>query len=401
MRNETGMKKAHLNVFRGLFSGWALGALLLATALIAVPARAQDAETRSPAATEPAGMSVANPVVPDAVVNAALLPDGRGAAVVSAFLRGDDLDPRAAARRGIALLQALKAGIIDGSGDYAAAGQMVQRMATEIMSALRVLELGIDRAFQPPGDAVAFDFGPAGGAVRAGFQGTVPGDSRLAGQLRAIGGEGDDSMLSDGIAGISRIVLNLPPGGYRILPITESNNAPSAESPFGREIVVNDEAFGVLPMWPNEWVPSAYLSENGKDFVESGMRPGSGATTANGASLSTMRGGIVVIETVTRAAQGGTGEIVLEFRQAMGTLPFLAGLFVEPSDGPSSLWLTPRARSMLLSADERLSLEAELMAALADLLSSIATAAGPETPPPFFLAIPEFVSPPTVVVSAS
>ncbi|MFO1190213.1 MAG: hypothetical protein U1E97_11695 [Alphaproteobacteria bacterium] len=381
--------------------GWRLGVALAAGGVfLAIPAWAQGTPAAG-AAESIAATSSSDAMVPDSVVAAALLPDGRGASVVMTFLRGDDLDPRAAAHRGLALLRALKAGIGSGTGDIAAAGEMVQRLASEVLNALRVIELGVDRGFLPPGQSLGFDFGPTGGAVRDGFQGLTPSDARLAGTLRATGGDGDDAMLLDGISGIARLAITLAPGSYRIVPITEPNGASSAESPLGLQILVNDEIFPVLPMRPDQWVQTAYLSQQGEDFATSGIRPGSRAATRGGATLSTMRGGITVIEAATRPGAGGLGEIVLEFRSAAGALPYLAGLFIESSDGPSSLWLSPRARATLLSADERLALEGELLAALADLLSGIATAAGPAAPPPPFLTIPEFVAPPAVVVSAS
>ncbi len=208
-------------------------------------------------------------------------------------------------------------------------------------------------------------------------------------------------MLADGIGGIARTVITLAPGTYRIVPITEPNGAQSAASPFGVEILVNDEPFRILPMQPHTWVPTAYLSQQGEELAASGLRPGSRATMDGEATLASLRGGVVVIVAPTRPSGGGNGEFVIEFNPAPGETSYLAGLFIEPAEGPSSLWLTPRARRMLLSSDERLALEGELLAALADLLASIATAAGPETPRPSFLAIPEFVAPPTVVVSAS
>jgi len=343
-------------------------------------------------------------VIPAPVLAAALLPDDRGATVVGRFLRGPDLEPRAAAERGIALILALKAMAGESAGDFAAAGDLVQRLATDYLNALRIFELGIARGFVPPEGTLSFDFGPAGSVIHAGFLGVAPGDERLAGTLVGHAREdGDgDAMLTDGISGITRITARLPTGTYRLLLISEPDGgAQAGASPFGLEVRVNDEPFPVLPMQSQEWIQTAYLSSPDDGFAESGFRPGGRGTTRTGAALAATRGGALVIEAATRPGPTGDGELVIEIIPGPDAPPYLVGLFTESTDGPSNFSTASRGQRMLLSGDERLALEGELLAALADLLAGIATAAGPGAPPPAFLTVPEFVTPPTTVVSAS
>ena len=319
--------------------------------------------------------------------------NAEGMLALAAYFNGSATPPEVV-QRARQIVEALRSrGSRDDPQTLVQALDRMTEAARAALNAAQVMSLVVDPSFVPQDAVAAFDFGPADTPAADGFERVAPGDARLGGTMDALRRPDERGMPADGIAGIRRIAFEVPggdPGPYRILLATrELGEKQASNAFFGAELRVNGVPGVVRGQEPSEWVDLALLTNDGGTFVRSRAEDNGpfriGEFDASQlAQFGSQGGGAVLIETY---AVDGRIEIELP-----GPGPtYLTGMLAERSDRPSMLVLSPAARAMLLPLDQRLALEAEIQALVAQLLAEIAPAAGPNTPffdlpPPVFLS---------------
>lgn len=322
------------------------------------------------AAVAPAMAQDAPSGVPPAVMQGAIGGTPAGMAALRAYLMSEGSEGVAHLSQN--LFQALKDQ--KDSLDPQTLTRAVSRIAnvgTSLIAVGRVMRAGVDGAYVPPPGTVALDFGSPDAPVAKGFERVVTSDPRIAGTgLRPVRRPGDHDLINDGIRGIQKITLKVPDGIYRIVLITQNlGERKLMETPFGREVRVNDSAIAVADDLPQSWIDEAVLTNRGTDLVtrDTGVRN----------LVQRQDAGFLVIE-----AAAVNGELVIELRGASEYGTYLNGLVVEPQTRPSSLVLSETAAQVVAGYQQRTATEVAILERAGETLSEIGPAAGTEEPLP-------------------
>lgn len=327
----------------------------------------------------PAGPALAQIADSAAAILQSALAGKRGMPALDRYLRGDGAAPGTVTRRATALIRAL--GRNRGTlrpRDLLAAVDTVTHVAARSLSYVPVMHLAVEKGYRPGKAALAWDFGPAEGAVMPGFERISPGDPSLFGTGVAALRRGDaNPLLTDGIAGLRKIHLDLPDGKYRVILMTQNFGVPDlVRNPFGQEIRINGIPLIVMRHGPPTWLSYALLARRNARPARGGLNKVRGYLSGDvsgeiDALLPGQQGGAIVVE---GAAIGG--KISIELAGFDKTQSYLTGLIIEPLDEPSDLVLSNSARNHIIPLELRVALETEILLVAAEIVQGIAPAAG-------------------------
>lgn len=303
----------------------------------------------------------------------------RGMPAIDQYLRGDGAAPGIVVRRATALIRAL--GRQRGSlrpQDLLAAVDTVTHVAARSLSYATVMHLAVEKDYRPNKAVLAWDFGPHEGIVMPGFERISPDDKRLSGSgIAALRRSDENPLLTDGIAGLRRIDLDLADGKYRVILMTQNFGVPDLVlTPFGREVRVNGIPLIVRRHGPPTWLSYALLARSNVRQASGGLNKAGGYLSGDVSAevadlLPRQQGGAIVVEGETIR-----GKIAIELTGFDKTQSYLTGLIVEPLDEPSDLVLSNSARNRLIPLELRIALETEILLAAAEIVQGIAPAAG-------------------------
>ena len=238
---------------------------------------------------------------------------------------------------------------------------LIGAVADEAIHAAPVLRGAADPGFAPPKGARGWDFGPPDAPVSGGFQPVASGDERIAGgETSDLRRPGNDGLFADGVLGVTKFSVGVPNGTYRLMVLTDDlSRTTKVAQPIGRGFRVNGTTQLVISPASNGWLPYGILT----DGDEAAIEPGAAIT-----------GGIVSIDVVVDDER-----LELEILQLGGEPTYLTGLLLEPSDQPSSLFVSEAAQRVLDELAQAIKrAENRVADAMADLLAGVATAAGVE-----------------------
>jgi hypothetical protein len=130
---------------------------------------------------------------------------------------------------------------------------------------------------------------------------------------------------------------------------------------------------------PDQWTRDALLSGNSNSLDKSGLNFSGGYFSGDLSQLlkrqeSRQMGGAIIVE-----GQFSDGKLVIELIGFKTDTTYLTGLIVEPLEQASDVILSIPALRKQISLRSRLSLEAKVLAAVAEAVSSIKPEAG-QTP---------------------
>ncbi len=282
---------------------------------------------------------------------------------------GPDIDAIAARAR--ALIGALE-------GDPGAATDaavLISDVAAQAMEAPRVYRATLDPAFALVPGAYGWDLGPALSPLYPGFRrvtpaGLVSGDA----PLRSFDLGRGDGLSSDGIFNVRSFTAHVPDGDYRLIVLTGDPGVHRLDRPFAGTIAVAGATLPVANADPRRWIDGARLvAPGGEGDASAAAADGGGDVALDISGFSPDAAG---------ADKPLVGAMVLFVRvsdrrlsvdlAADGKSTYIAGLILEPVEGPSALAtpdpLPDPARIMLA--------EAQVAEAIGGLLESVATAAG-------------------------
>lgn len=331
-------------------------------AVCALPAQAQTPPQT--AATTPGAEAGQPDAARDAVMNA-LIGSRESLSALNAYLTGGGATPQEVSRRTSQLIRDLsRQRGVTGSEDLLRAIQRVTSLAVRRVARAEIVQLAVENNFRPRDGAVAFDFGPPDASVQEGFERVVPGDPRVKGRaLSGLRRPADDVLLSDGLSGVESIEVPVRNGSYRVVLMTQNlGDQKLSGLPFGAQIRINGVPILVGSSNPAEWRSEALLTSAAAQFA------GAGDAGARARELLVrQQGGALVLE-----ARSDQEKIVVEFIGFGDSSTYLTGMLIEPLDGESDLLLSEEARETLVPMDVRTALEAEIMAAAAEVLEQIA-----------------------------
>ena len=282
-------------------------------------------------------------------------PEARGA-LMALFdeLRGDS---QAIAGLAVGLIDALE-------GDPVAitdAAMLIADVATEVLTTEPIVHVSADLDFELPPGAMGWDFGSPDSDTFTGFTKVTQGDSAIvAGAPSAVRRPGAEYLLSDGLADISKMFLEVPNGIYRLIFLTDDLGDASFANPLGEAIIVN----GVRTTMPSgaadTWGANGRLTNVGAQAVSGAGAAGAGTGGAT----------VIFVEVVD-------GKLLLEFIPRENQGIFLTGMILEPAEGPSVLQVPEDIFDD--DDDEILFAESIIANAIGQTLEKIATAADDES----------------------
>lgn len=331
----------------------------------------------------------------------ALVGSQAGVNALTAFLDGANGIPEKVTERAVQLINDLQRG--DLSGDpavVAAAADRIAEAAARTLKSAYVFKVQMDRDFRLGEGRVGYDFGPPDTPPQAGFTKVTARDPRLGpGDNEAMRRPTGDALNSDGVRGVRSFRVQAPNGPVRIVLLTDNfSNDDSSGRPFGEEVSVNGSSVRVGRTEPDAWIPGLSLTSPG-DYVGSD-------TTKTVQNFGNNTTGAIVIN-----ANVVNGVIQIDFRLAPGKTTYLTGMIVEPATGQSVMYGQGEAKRALdlygqgrgagsNLASRVLQAESQIQAAANNLLSTIATAAGPGALANL-LNVPDPVVPPDETISSN
>jgi len=187
--------------------------------------------------------------------------------------------------------------------------------------------------------------------------------------------------MASGVRGIRSIRVPFRNGPIRVMLMTDAyNDAVVDDQPFGAEVEVNGTVVRISRTDPSQWLPQAFLTQPGAymDEKQRADRQVSG--------IGNESGGVLVINAVVV-----NNQLAINLKPAFGKSTYLTGLVAEPVTADSVLLGRGDARDLIqmygsgqgpgatgANLAEALKLaEEQIQSAVANLLSNIATAAGP------------------------
>ena len=357
--------------------GWHCAVALLAASLLGSAAIAQTAGPGTEQPAQPQNAPTADPIPDDVFVSA--LAGREGLNALAAYLGVGTAPPEEVARRASALIRALgqRRGTLAGDQVLGAVDR-VSRVASRSISQASIVQFAVDDNFRPANATVALDFGPQDGTVMPGFERVVASDPRIAGDdINGLRRPEDNSLLSDGLSGISKIEVNVPNGRYRIVLMTQNlNDRALSQYSFGQVVLINGVPTQIGGNDPGSWLPEAMLSN--ADITQASGGPGNAGGFLDGdlpgrASSLFLRqqGGAIILEGV---ASGG--KLTIELRGFGGAKSYMTGLIIEPLEQVSSVRLSETARRSVVPTDTRVALESQILEAAASAVEGIVPAEG-------------------------
>jgi hypothetical protein len=362
--------------FGGTRFGIGLGlaaALLVGSALLVPdPVFAQS----KPASTAGGGRTEA--------IAGALVGSAAGLNALTSYLEAGGALPADVQRRAVALINDLQRG--DLTRDPIALQQAADRIAqtaSRTLQSAQIMSIQMDKDFNLGTGRVGLDFGPPSSPAQPGFQKIGPTSSVVGGDRQVMRRPTGDSLFGDGMRGIRTIrVPNLPNGPIRVVLLTDNyTDDDNTASPFGSEVNVNGTAVRVAQTPPSQWIPGAALTAPGNNI-------GAGAQTQQIEGVGVKTGGAIVINAVVV-----NGELVIQMNAPPGRSTYLTGAILEPVSNNNSVLYGSGAAKQLLDMyaeghgagsqgqgrGESAIMQAENMIqdAMGNMLSNIATAAGP------------------------
>lgn len=386
-----------------------LSALMVSGALLVAGTTGVQAQTQNDGAT-PNGSSnngaEATPAqaVPTELIERALAGDNDALSALQAYVNGTDAkSPEAITQRTTALIAQIGREKRDASTESLLG--VIDRIASNainLVSGSQIVRLGVDADFVPTRALLAWDFGPADGAIAPGFERILPNDERIGGaEMDGLRRPADSELLNDGIAGVERIEANVPDGEYRIILMTQNlGDNKLMGNPFGSQIVVNGAALSINQPSPEDWVGDAVFSNRGLQNTAGQTAQGLGANgfitgdigNIDPGLLQRQQGGAIIIQAVARG-----GKLIIELQGFQNARSYLTGLMVEPVAETSDLILSREAVEALAPPELRLALEENILAAAADVLADIDPAQGD----PELVELPEPILDPEELASTS
>ncbi len=298
---------------------------------------------------------------------------------IDRYLRADGAAPADVARRAAELIRKLAAARAALSPQQLlGAVDQVSHVAARSFSLATVMQLAVANDFRPDNATLAWDFGPRGGTPMTGFERVPPDDRRLTGEgIAALARDGANPLLAEGIAGVRKIVLEVPDGDYRVILMTRDIGLRALTNlPFGTQVKVNGIPLIVNGRGPSSWVQSALLGRRDLRSVGTGFRQVGGHLIGDlaaevGALYRDQLGGALLIE-----GRATGGRIVIELVGFGEEQSYLTGLIAERADKVSNLLLSERAQRSVLPQTVRIALETEILVAAAEAVEGLAPAAG-------------------------
>ena len=296
-----------------------------------------------------------DPLTREELLAAALAGDPAARSALVALFGDLTGDSEAIAALAIELIRSLE-------GDPVAitdAAILIADVASDTLNTQPIVRVAIDDDFKLPPGAIGWDLGSPDSPVFPGFNKLTQGSKGIVvgatGGVQRPGGKG---LLSDGLIGIRRIVLDVdvPDGAYRLILMTDDQGNQFFVNPLGQAITVNGVRTIMNSAAPDSWSTNGLLGGTG-DPSESG---GFGGTGTGGAT-------VIYVQVVN-------GRLVIEFEAAENSEILLTGFILEPAEGPSVLFSPEYS---FTDDNEILFAEALIADAIGETLGEIAAAAGP------------------------
>lgn len=356
--------------------GLGLAAVLLAGTALLVP-EPTFAQSKPATASGASGRTEA--------IAGALVGSGAGMNALSSYLEAGGALPADVQRRAVALINDLQRG--DLTRDPIALQQAADRIAqvaSRSLHSAQIMSIQMDKDFNLGTGRIGLDFGPPSSAPQPGFQKIGPTSNVVGGDRQVMRRPSGDNLFGDGMRGIRTIrVPNLPDGPIRVVLLTDNySDDDNTASPFGQEINVNGTAVRVAQTPPSQWIPGAALTAPGNNIGDS-------AQQRNIEGVGVKTGGAIVINAVVV-----NGELVIQMNAPPGRSTYLTGAILEPASNNNSVLYGSGAAKQLLDmyadgqgagtqgqgqGQDSAVMQAENMIqeAMGNMLSNIATAAGP------------------------
>ena len=162
-------------------------------------------------------------------------------------------------------------------------------------------------------------------------------------------------MQQDGVFNVRQFQTGLPNGQWRVIVLTDDLGPDQgAANPFGTQVRLNGQALRVGGGSPDQWLPGGGL---GPSDVQGG---GTG-----------IAGGMLLTEVAVE-----NGRLVIEFGDGVGT--YITGIILQPAEEPSLVRLSGPSQSHFAQLPNlQAAIRARVAQALGDVLTRVATAAGP------------------------
>ena len=295
---------------------------------------------------------VEDPLTREELLAAALAGDPAARSALVALFSDLTGDSQAIAALAIELIGALE-------GDPVAitdAAILIADVASDTLNTQPIIRVAIDNDFKLPPGAIGWDLGSPDSPVFPGFNKLTQGSKGIvvgaSGGVQRPGGKG---LLSDGLIGIRRIVLDVdvPDGAYRLILLTDDQGNQFFINPLGQAITVNGVRTIMNSAAPDSWSSNGLLGGTGESS-------GFGGTGTGGAT-------VIYVQVVN-------GRLVIEFEAAENSEILLTGFVLEPAEGPSVLF---SPEDSFTDDNEILFAEALIADAIGETLGDIAAAAGP------------------------
>lgn len=390
--------------YRNALSVLMVSGALLAAGPMGVQAQSQNDGTAPNGPPNSGEEATPAQAVPTELIERALAGDNDALSALLAYVRGTDTkSPEAITQRTTALIAQIGREKKDASTESLLG--VIDRIASNainLVSGSQIVRLGVDADFVPTRALLAWDFGPADGAIAPGFERILPNDERIGGaEMDGLRRPADSELLNDGIAGVERIEANVPDGEYRIILMTQNlGDNKLMGNPFGSQIVVNGAALSINQPSPEDWVGDAVFSNRGLQNTAGQTAQGLGANgfitgdlgNFDPGLLQRQQGGAIIIQAVARG-----GKLIIELQGFQNARSYLTGLMVEPVAETSDLILSREAVEALAPPELRLALEENILAAAADVLADIDPAQGD----PELVELPEPILDPEELASTA
>lgn len=299
--------------------------------------------------------AAALPPVPIDVIEALVLNRPGAATVLDDYVRTGGGDPAAtgatAADRAVAVIYELRSySEVVPPAQLLAAADTVMDVAGRLVCPAQVVCIEVRDDYTLAPGAIGFDFGGADAPLLDGFERVTATDPRISGrEISEIQRPGGSPLMHDGLAGVQEVHLNVPPGEYRVIFVTDSNGTRNLErAPFGEVIYANGFDYNVPPSEPSLWPFIAWFGDR---------------NTSNSHT-----GGALQIRV---DAPDGNMDITMGFSNPEWST-YLAAMVFEDVNAPTVLGATEEATSQLLPPEQCLFLDV----LVADLLQGVTPAAG-------------------------
>ncbi|MEZ5670375.1 MAG: hypothetical protein R3F55_23675 [Alphaproteobacteria bacterium] len=299
------------------------------------------------------------PPVPVDVIEALILNTPGAATVLDNYVRTGAGDAAAtgatAADRAVAVIYELRSySEVVPPAQLLAAADTVMDVAGRLVCPAQIVCIEVRSDYQLPPGAVGYDFGGPGTPLVPGFERVSMNDPRIMGRdMHEVQRPGGHPLMHDGISGVQEMHLDVPPGEYRVIFVTDSNGTRNLErAPFGEVIYANGYDYNVPPSEPSLWPFIAWFGDRNT------------AISHTGGALQ-----------IRVDAPDGNLDIVMGFHANDDWQSYLTALVVEDVNAPTDLGATEEANTQLLPPEQCLFLDV----LVADLLQGVTPAAGTPT----------------------